>query len=52
MKNIDWNNVQEASEDRLLPGGDVCGILRAEDVPDKEDLRIERPEGTAESEVQ
>lgn len=41
MKNIDWNSVQEASDDRLLPGGYVCGIIRAEDVPDKEYLRIE-----------
>ena len=41
MKNIDWSNVQEASDDRLLPGGYVCGIIRAEDVPEKEYLRIE-----------
>lgn len=40
MKNIDWNNVSEVT-DRLTPGGYVCGIVRAEDVPDKEYLRIE-----------
>lgn len=41
MKNIDWNNVTEATDSRLTPGGYVCGIIRAEDVPDKEYLRIE-----------
>ena len=41
MKNINWNNVQEATDARLTAGGYVCGILRAEDVPDKEYLRIE-----------
>lgn len=41
MKNIDWNNVSEATDARLTPGGYVCGIVRAEDVPEKEYLRIE-----------
>lgn len=41
MKNIDWNNVTEATDSRLTPGGYICGIVRAEDVPDKEYLRIE-----------
>lgn len=41
MKNIDWNSVNEATNSRLTPGGYVCGILNAEDVPDKEYLRIE-----------
>lgn len=42
MKNIDWNNVQEAEEfQRLLSGGYICGIVRVEDVPEKEYLRIE-----------
>lgn len=41
MKNIDWSSVQEATEGRrLVPGGYVCGIVKAEDVPDKEYLRI------------
>lgn len=41
MKSIDWNNVQEATEGRrLAPGGYVCGIVKAEDLPDKEYLRI------------
>lgn len=41
MKNINWNNVSEASDARLTAGGYVCGIVRAEDVPEKEYLRIE-----------
>lgn len=42
MKNIDWNNVQEAQEFQRLPaGGYICGIVRVEDVPEKEYLRIE-----------
>lgn len=42
MKNINLDAVQEAQEfDRLGPGGYVCGIVRAEDVPEKEYLRIE-----------
>lgn len=41
MRNIDWSNVQEATEShRLAPGGYVCSIVRAEDLPDKEYLRI------------
>lgn len=42
MKNIDWNSVDEAQEFSRLPvGGYICGIVRAEDVPEKEYLRIE-----------
>lgn len=42
MKNINLDAVQEAQEfERLGPGGYVCGIVRAEDVPGKEYLRIE-----------
>lgn len=41
MKNIDWSAVQEASDGRLTPGGYICGIVTAEDFPDKEYLRIE-----------
>lgn len=42
MKKIDWNNVQEAEEFQRLPaGGYICGIVRVEDVPEKEYLRIE-----------
>lgn len=41
MKNIDWNSVNEATDARLTPGGYICGILNAGDVPDKEYLRIE-----------
>lgn len=42
MKDINLDAVQEAQEfERLGPGGYVCGIVRAEDVPEKEYLRIE-----------
>lgn len=42
MKSINLDAVQEAQEfERLGPGGYVCGIVRAEDVPEKEYLRIE-----------
>lgn len=42
MKNIDWDNVQDASEFKTLPaGGYVVGILRVLDVADKEYLSIE-----------
>ena len=42
MKHIDLNDVQEATEFQALPvGGYICGIVRAEDVPDREYLRIE-----------
>lgn len=42
MKSINLDAVQEAQEfERLGPGGYVCGIIRAEDVPEKEYLRIE-----------
>lgn len=41
MKNINWDDVQEASENsRLAPGGYICGIVAAEDFPQKEYLRI------------
>ena len=41
MKNIDWNNVQEATERKELPvGGYVAGIVLATDEPDKERLNI------------
>ena len=37
MKKINWNNVQEATTfERPGPGGYICGILGAEDIPDKE----------------
>lgn len=42
MKHIDWDNVQEATDFKPLPAGAyICGILRAEDVPEKEYLRFE-----------
>lgn len=42
MKNINWDDVQEASENsRLTPGGYICGIVSAEDISEKEYLRIE-----------
>lgn len=42
MKDINLDAVQEAQEfERLGPGGYICGIVRAEDVPEKEYLRIE-----------
>ena len=37
----DWSRVEEAKEFEMLPsGGYVCQILRVEDVPDKEYLKI------------
>lgn len=42
MKKIDFSNVQEAAEgNRPGEGGYTCRIIKAEDVPDKEYLRIE-----------
>lgn len=42
MKNINLDEVQEAQEFSRLPiGGYICGIVRAEDIPEKEYLRIE-----------
>lgn len=42
MKNINWNNVQEATERKDLPvGGYVAGICKAMDEPDRERLNIE-----------
>ena len=42
MKKIDWKNVQDAVEIEKLPaGGYVCVITQADDVPDKEYLKIE-----------
>ena len=42
MKNINWNDVQEATERRELPvGGYVAGICKAIDEPAKERLNIE-----------
>ena len=42
MKNINWNEVEEAKEfPKVEPGGYVCGITAVEDLPDKEYLRIE-----------
>lgn len=41
MKNINWNNVQEASDYKTLPAGAyIAGIVAAEDVPEKEYLNI------------
>lgn len=42
MKNIDWKNVNEATERIELPaGGYVCQILRVKDNEEKERLEIE-----------
>lgn len=42
MKNINLDDVQEAREFSRLPiGGYICGIVRVEDVPEKEYLRVE-----------
>ncbi len=42
MRNIDWNNVEEAKEfEKVTPGGYVCGITAVENVENKEYLRIE-----------
>ena len=42
MKNINWNEVEEAKGFEKLPaGGYVCGITAVEDVPDKEYLKFE-----------
>ena len=42
MKNINFSQVEEAKDFELLPvGGYVCKILRVEDHPDREYLRIE-----------
>lgn len=42
MKNIDWNSVEEAQEYKSLPaGGYICEITAAEDVEEKEYLRLE-----------
>ena len=42
MKNINWNEVEEAKGFEKLPaGGYVCGITHVEDKPEKEYLYIE-----------
>lgn len=42
MKNVNWDGVQEATEySRLAPGGYICRITKATDVPDKEYLKLE-----------
>ena len=42
MKNINWNEVEEAQEfEKVATGGYVCGITAVEDVADKEYLAIE-----------
>ena len=42
MKNINWDNVEEAKGYEKLPaGGYICGITSVEDKPDKEYLTIE-----------
>ena len=42
MKTIDFSQVDEAKDFELLPvGGYICKILRVEDHPDREYLRIE-----------
>ena len=42
MKNINWNNVPDPVElPRLTPGGYVCKITVAKDVPEKEYLKLE-----------
>lgn len=41
MKNINWNNVQEASDYKTLPvGAYIAVIVAAEDVPEKEYLNL------------
>jgi hypothetical protein len=42
MRNVNWGNVDEASESKMIePGGYICQILRVEDVEKKEYLKIE-----------
>ena len=42
MKNINWNSVPDPVElPRLAPGGYVCKITVAVDVPEKEFLKLE-----------
>jgi hypothetical protein len=42
MKNIDFSQVEEAKDFELLPvGGYICKILRVEDHPDREYLKLE-----------
>lgn len=42
MKNINWNSVPDPVElPRLTPGGYVCKITVAVDVPEKEYLKLE-----------
>lgn len=42
MKNINWNEVPDPVElPRLMPGGYVCKITVATDVPEKEYLKLE-----------
>ena len=42
MKKINWNNVEEATEQkRIGPGGYVCEIVSVEDHPDDEYLQID-----------
>lgn len=42
MKNIDWNEVEEAQEyEKVATGGYVCGITAVEDVTEKEYLKLE-----------
>lgn len=42
MKNINWDNVEEVKENsRITAGGYVIGIVKAEDVPEREYLRID-----------
>jgi len=42
MKKVDLTNVKEASShNNPLPGGYICRLVRVEDVPEKEYLKIE-----------
>lgn len=42
MKNINWDNVQEATDfERIKPGGYIATILTVEDDPAKEYLKME-----------
>lgn len=42
MKNINWNEVEEAQEyEKVATGGYVCGITAVEDVTEKEYLKLE-----------
>lgn len=41
MRVINWSEVPEAAEDRLVANGYICKITAVEDIPEKEYLRLE-----------